>query len=157
MKLMIAQAACVDPELADGLEAFLRAEKFEVERLHLTPIDDARPMQSIAYWRLLPVATATDVLLCLDPLSALLGHSRKCVCLLGGIEQLFEGSSSYLANVIWAGLHEAKAVFASSETAERLKTSRLSQLTRVDIAEVSADANFGRFKGRAQLLKALAS
>lgn len=124
-------ARCAAPELeqadplAEGVEDLLRAAGFEVQRLDLPPIEQANPLKWLASLRLMPVDRMADALVCLDARSAILNHSRKCVWLLEdeALVEPIDTDDPFLANVIGAGLREARRMFSASARLAELKKS----------------------------------
>lgn len=91
-----------------------------------------RALTNIASLRLLGTAASADVLICLDPVAAVLDHPRKIVFLLDDSYLVAESAQlpgertfgrDYVAHVLRSSLQEAEHIFAPSRFAlERLRT-----------------------------------
>ena len=137
MKIVIAQstasAIAGHEPYRQALCTMLGAKGHKTQCLDLPSIAEPnRALTNIASLRLLGTAASADVLICLDPVAAVLDHPRKLLFLLDDShlapdsaqlpgEQAF--GRDYIAHVLRSSLREAKQVFAPSRFAlERLRT-----------------------------------
>lgn len=125
MKLII--TCCKSPngtaheDAFEGIAEPLASSGIEVQRLELPPLDGSDPLRSLVSWRLLPISGMADALLCLDACSALLRHPHKCVWV--QYEHCVEPPThdEYMANILSAGLREAKSLFATAAAMDAMK------------------------------------
>jgi hypothetical protein len=134
MRIIVAQSlARSSPSLEGHVQALcdmLATSGHDVQRVDLPAIADAEhALSTLASHRLLAFETHADVIICLDPLSAVLPHPRKIVWLLeeGALRAEVHGSAEaidpaarYLANVLAAGIEEALHRFAPSPYAKEV-------------------------------------
>ena len=158
MKALITR--CVVPggvstELVEQVRVMVRANGFQVDLLDLPHPDDTSPLKSLLAIRLIPVGSA-DVLLCLDAWSAALRHSNKRVWLLGGVADVTD-QADFLANVLRAGVREARSVFAPAEAAQKLKDAGFGKVGKLaaDVLEVDKSTQSSRTRRLTPLLKTM--
>lgn len=135
MKIIIAQstssALAGHERYRQALCVALEGEGHKTQCLDLPSIaEPGRALTNIASLRLLGTAASAEVLICLDPVAAVLDHPRKIVVMLDDAflaadsAQLPEepaAGRAFVANVLRSSLGEARVVFAPSRFAhERL-------------------------------------
>lgn len=163
MKVMVAQFGSQTQEYGSSIlhnvEALLRGNGFEVQPLKLPPMDDANPLMSVTSWRLLPVASMADSLLCLDARSAVLQHPKKYLWLLDDADDSVRvgDQHEYLANVLAAGIRECQRVFVSAPAENRLDQVRRGGVTELNPPVPQPAGSLGKAtsKAYAPLLTAL--